>query len=155
MRRTRLEHARTDRGASAVEFALIAVAFLTLCFGMVQYSLYFWSGQSAANAAREGARRAAVGQTCAELSTATTASIKLTSTTPVVVRRYYAATDTSFSTPVSPAKGTNARIVITYNSLDLNIPLVPFIKNGAVRETSVSRVEFYDPAAASKWSNCS
>lgn len=155
MSRTHSVHARSDRGAAVVEFALISVVFLTLCFGMVQYSLYFWSGQSAANAAREGARRAAVGQTCAELGAATTGSVKLASTTPVVTRRYYAASDSSFSTPVVAAKGTNARITIAYNSLDLNIPLIPFIKNGTVSETSVSRVEYYDPATAVKWSNCS
>lgn len=54
-------HQERERGASAVEFAILSVVFLTLVFGMIQYSLYFWSTQSAANAARDAARRGAVG----------------------------------------------------------------------------------------------
>lgn len=130
------------------------VVFLTLVFGMVQYSMFFWSTQSAANAAREGARRGALGQTCADLATAATNSIKLASSTPVVARTYYAPTDTTFSTPVPAATGNNVRVVVTYNSVDLHFPFVPFFRDGAVRETAVTRVENYTTTAPTNWSAC-
>jgi hypothetical protein len=52
---------RGERGASAVEFALVLPLVLSLMLGTVQYSLYFWGRQTAAASAREAARRLAVG----------------------------------------------------------------------------------------------
>ena len=52
---------RGERGAAAVEFALIVPILLLLVLGMIQYGLYFWSAQGGSSAAREAARRAAVG----------------------------------------------------------------------------------------------
>ncbi len=151
----RVEARRCDeRGSTAVEFALIAVLFFTLVFGMIQYSLYFWSTQAAANAAREGARRGSVGQTCADLTANTLSYIKLRDNTPTITRRYYAATDTTFSTPITATNGANVRIRITYNSIDLHFPFVPFINDGAVSETAVARVENYSMLELDKWTEC-
>ena len=52
---------RLERGASAVEFALISLPLMTLMLGMLQYGWYFFSAQSASSAARESARRLVVG----------------------------------------------------------------------------------------------
>jgi Flp pilus assembly protein TadG len=49
-----------ERGAAAVEFALVAIVFLTLICGVIQASLFFWGYDVASHAAREGARRYAV-----------------------------------------------------------------------------------------------
>ncbi|QIX27819.1 pilus assembly protein [Nocardioides sp. JQ2195] len=51
---------RDERGAAAVEFALISIILLTLLIGIIQASIFFWSYQTGANAAREGARQYAV-----------------------------------------------------------------------------------------------
>lgn len=51
---------RTDRGAAAVEFGLLAVLLFTLLFGIIQFGLWLWSWQSGGHAAREAARVAAV-----------------------------------------------------------------------------------------------
>jgi Flp pilus assembly protein TadG len=51
-----------DRGAVAVEFALVLPLFLLLIFGIVQYGWTFYQTQETAQAAREGARIAAVGE---------------------------------------------------------------------------------------------
>jgi Flp pilus assembly protein TadG len=145
---------RSEAGGSAVEFALLSVVFLTLLFGMIQYSLYFWSTQSAANAARDGARRAAVGQPCTELQAQAQASTKLVQSSFAVVRRYYRPEDTSFSTPVAAYSGANARIEITYRSVDMNFPFVPMIDDAQVREVAVARVENVSSTSNTNWSSC-
>lgn len=137
-----------------MEFALVLPIFCLLLFGMIQYAMYFWSTQSGANAAREGARRGAVGQTCAQLTATTTSLVKLRESSPAmtVTRNYYAATDTNFTTPVTPANGTNVRVHIHYTSTDLNFPLVPI--DTVVDEYAVARVENYNASNASNWAVC-
>ena len=57
-----LRHRRRDEnGAEAVEFALIAVPFLILMLGIIQYGFYFWTAETTNSAARETARRVIVG----------------------------------------------------------------------------------------------
>lgn len=51
---------RGDRGAAAVEFALVSILLLAILIGIIQFSVWFWSFQVAEHAAREGARRYAV-----------------------------------------------------------------------------------------------
>ena len=60
MRIRRLMRARSETGAAAVEFGLIAIVLLTLLIGIIQFSLWFWAYQVGSHAAREGARVAAV-----------------------------------------------------------------------------------------------
>ena len=49
-----------DRGAVAVEFALVLPLFLLLVLGGIDWGYYFFASQVVANAAREGARAAAL-----------------------------------------------------------------------------------------------
>jgi Flp pilus assembly protein TadG len=58
---SRRRRARGERGAAAVEFALILVVLAPLLLGTLQYGYYFYVAQSASSAARETARRLAVG----------------------------------------------------------------------------------------------
>jgi Flp pilus assembly protein TadG len=66
--RTRSERARwrlgrphpDERGAAAVEFAIVATLFFVLVFGIIDFGFAFHSWNNAVNAAREGARKAAV-----------------------------------------------------------------------------------------------
>lgn len=60
MRRTRRGTAG-DRGAAAVEFALVSTLLLTLLLGIVAFGFALYRRQSALHAAREGARLASVG----------------------------------------------------------------------------------------------
>ena len=52
---------RNQRGAAAVEFALVLPIFIFLVFGIIQYGFYFWTAETANSAAREAARRVVVG----------------------------------------------------------------------------------------------
>lgn len=52
--------ARTDRGAAAVEFALVVPLLLLILFGIISYGYMLSFRQSISQAAAEGARAAAV-----------------------------------------------------------------------------------------------
>jgi Flp pilus assembly pilin Flp len=52
---------RTERGAMAVEFALIFPIVFAVMFGIIQYGIYFWGRSTVAASARESARQLAVG----------------------------------------------------------------------------------------------
>lgn len=47
-----------SRGAAAIEFALVAIPFLLMLFGMIDYGWYFFVDLVSTNAVREGARAA-------------------------------------------------------------------------------------------------
>ena len=49
-----------DRGAAAVEFALIVGPLITLIFGSLEFGLYFQARTMVENAAREGVRTASL-----------------------------------------------------------------------------------------------
>ena len=148
----RLRRRRDARGAAAVEFALIVIPFCVLLFGMLQYSFYFFSGQSGASTAREAARRAAVGDwTCSDLSTNAANGTVLRNGTVAVTRKYYAPTVDPVASPNTTRaagaikSGDNVRIVMTYKVVDMHFPFIPMPGFGGVRgqlqETAVARVE--------------
>lgn len=53
---------RDDRGAAAVEFALVCVLLVMLLVGIVQFGRAYTAQLAVTHAAREGARAAAVGR---------------------------------------------------------------------------------------------
>lgn len=69
--RQRRIHRTDERGAAAVEFALILPILVVTVFGIIYFSLYFNASQGAQAAAREGARVASLrGSTAAAACTA-------------------------------------------------------------------------------------
>lgn len=68
---------RDQRGAAMVEFAIVAPVLLLFVFGIIEYGRYFFLYNNLTNAAREGARLAAV-------TPLTTAADRLAATTLVV-----------------------------------------------------------------------
>jgi hypothetical protein len=58
---TRAPRRRTERGAVAVEFALICIPFIVLVFGLIQYGWYFYVASSTSGAASNVTRRLEVG----------------------------------------------------------------------------------------------
>jgi Flp pilus assembly protein TadG len=61
-----MKHIFSEKGAVAVEFAVIAVLLLTLIFGAIDFGLLFYNKQVITNAAREGARMGVVQRIPAE-----------------------------------------------------------------------------------------
>jgi Flp pilus assembly protein TadG len=63
-----------QRGAAAVEFALVAALLLTIVFGIFEFGRIYSELEVLASAAREGARAAAVRGTAEEIKAATEAA---------------------------------------------------------------------------------
>jgi Flp pilus assembly protein TadG len=55
-----MRRCRKETGAAAVEFAIVSFLLFMLIFGIIDFGFAFFSWNTAANAAREGARKAAV-----------------------------------------------------------------------------------------------
>ncbi len=53
---------RQQRGAVAVEFAIVASLFFLLLFAILEFSLMFWANLTMQHAVREGARYAVTGR---------------------------------------------------------------------------------------------
>jgi len=96
-----------DRGAAAVEFALVVPILITLIVGMIEFGLVYNAYIGVTHAAREGARMAAVGA-------------------------YDAATVKARASQLDPAKVTVSEfetadyceVTVTYD-YELEIPFVP------------------------------
>lgn len=66
---------RDERGAAAVEFALVAPLLLFIVFGIIDFGVVFAQNLAINNAAREGARFGAVrGNDCSEITAKVQAS---------------------------------------------------------------------------------
>lgn len=132
---------RGDRGAVAVEFALVFPFLVLIVFAIIQYGFYFWAMQGGASAAREAARKAAVGMptSCTDFSNQVKENVDAMESGNFKVTRTFAS---------SPAKvGDDVDVTVTFESIDMGFPFVPFISKGLVEERATARVEtFEDPA---------
>ena len=134
---------RTERGAAAVEFALVMPILFLLVFGIIQYGLFFYSMQSGTSAVGEAVRRVSVGDctNAAELKTflknrlgaATTAAES--SLAPVVT--YIKADGITTGYEV----GGKVSIELTYPALNMGLPFIPLPDSGNVSRTYTARVE--------------
>lgn len=95
--------ASRERGAAAVEFALVAPLLVLLVLGSIEFGWFFFSQANVANAAREGAREMAISN---NVSTARTTAVNAAQPTPVKV------SDVAIL-PSSCSPGTNAKVTIT------------------------------------------
>jgi Flp pilus assembly protein TadG len=140
---------RSQRGAAAVEFALIMPILLMLVFGAIQYGIYFWSSQGGSDAARSASRSAATSEpiACDAFRDAVVAQINRyrADGTRVTIERKYFQSD-SPTTPVPAAEnvdiGDLVQVRVRFSSIDLSLPLIPTIQDGVVDTTAKTRVEF-------------
>jgi Flp pilus assembly protein TadG len=133
---------RGERGAAAVEFALLMPIMLLLVLGMVQYGLYFWSAQGGSSAAREAARRAAVGDytACTVFKDDVRSRIdSLGDAANATITRTY--TNGGSNTAAAVEVGDVVTVSVSFTSIDLNIPLIPFMNQGRVTQSADARVE--------------
>jgi Flp pilus assembly protein TadG len=102
MRRRPAPKTPRDRGAAAVEFALLLPLLMLLVFGIVDFGRALNAQITLTQAAREGARMAALGEPNVVSSTQAAA----TGLSPVSV--------TVTSCPVGAAAGVNATVQVSY-----------------------------------------
>jgi len=116
---------RNEKGASAVEFALVLPIFLMLVFGIFQFGIAFNNWIAITHAAREGARLAAVGQYDEQRVRDSAPSVAIESIS-------VSGQDGAVGDPVT--------VIVAGNVLNINIP---FAGNWPVtlRSTAVMRLE--------------
>jgi Flp pilus assembly protein TadG len=136
------QHARrVQRGATAVEFALLAPILFLLVVGLLQWGLYFWAAQGGSNAAREAARRAAVGDltACADFQGYVRDRIDaLGDTDAAVISRTYSNGPTP-NVAANLEVGDVVTVSVTFDAVDLNLPLIPY--SPEVTQEAEARVE--------------
>ncbi|NUS52903.1 MAG: hypothetical protein HOQ22_17915 [Nocardioidaceae bacterium] len=137
---------RGESGAAAVEFALVLPFLLLLLFGLIQYGLYFWAIQGGSNAAREGARRAAVGSpaACADFQTYVKNRMGTIGdpSTAAITRTYKDGTTDAAKTASTVVVGDVVTVTVRFQSIDMHLPLLPFPSNGIVTQRAEARVEY-------------
>ena len=130
---TRSRTRRGESGASALEFALVAPVIFLLLFGILQYGYLYWSLQTAAASAREGARLMAVNTQwpCAQNWVQARAADAAVGGAPTVT------IDRSTVSPI-PIR-TLVTVTVRMPSLDLRLFPVP--NGGIVTQSATARVE--------------
>lgn len=131
----------SERGAAAVEFALIMLPVFILLFGLVQYGLYFWAMQGGSDIARSAARLAAVGHPaeCDAFRDDIRARVDdLTGSgdTATITRTY------TRQSPDEVTIGDEVLVQVRFKSFDLHFPFLPFIDDGIVTAEAQARVDF-------------
>jgi Flp pilus assembly protein TadG len=138
---------RTERGAAAVEFALIMLPLLYLVFGVIQYGLYFYGMQAGTSAVGEATRRLTVGscQSTGELKQFLAdrlgAASNDTATTLNPVVTYKTAASPPVDTGAPGLVGGSVTLKLTFQTIDLNFPFIPVPNDGKVTREIFGRVE--------------
>lgn len=124
-----LQKAKADRGAAAVEFALVWFVLALLLLGIIQFGTIFSQWLQLGHAAREGARWASLRQPTAAVVTRAQGAAPFAGGANVTVS----------TNPVTAAAGTPIRVVV---SRPVNSPLVSFIGTGMnLRAEATQRAE--------------
>lgn len=144
-------HARSERGATAVEFALIMLPLLYLVFGVIQYGIYFYGMQTGTSAVGEAVRRLTVGN-CQDstqlkqfLADRLGAASSDSATTLAPVVTYKTATSPATAMPAPGVVGGSVTLKLTFQTIDLNFPFVPVPNDGKVTREIFGRVEDTSP----------
>lgn len=133
---------RPDRGASAVEFALVFPLLLLLVFGIIQYSWYFYAMQTGTAATGEAVRRLAVGDCQDEAARESFLSDRLGAAAAGTITNKLSFTQVgSNATSPTPLVGGGLILTVTFQTLDFNFPFIPVPADGQVTREFFGRVE--------------
>jgi len=114
-----------DRGASALEFALVAPVLLLLAMGIIEFGFMFQAQLALTHAAREGARMAAVG----------------TYDNATVISRAYPIVPAISTAPSPPSTAASGEPISVSLSYDYDWQVLPFPGSVALQGTAVMRRE--------------
>ena len=128
----RARSVRGEQGAAAVEFAIVASIFFMLVFGIIDFGFGFHTWNATANAAREGARRAAVSNDVADITSRVRASASWLNQTKLAVSVTCARGSAAFAAcpaASSWAQGDYVRVTVDYMYTYMT-PLPAFVGMG-------------------------
>jgi Flp pilus assembly pilin Flp len=132
----KLKILRNEKGASAVEFALILVPLIILIFAIFEFGIFFNNWIAVTYAAREGARLAAVDVYLADIKAAVierAPSVKIDSDDIDVVGLHG-----EIGSPVT--------VTVKGKLLKFELPLVPGAKKDVTSTSSATlRIEWWNP----------
>lgn len=128
----RVRRARNERGATAVEFALVSIPFLVLVIGMIQYGWYFYVSQTTGGAASNVVREMQVGDCWADGA----ALARAKNQAPMVT----SLTKTPNTNDVSTLDAGDP-ITITLRADGQIIGFVPMPNGGQIEKTVQARLE--------------
>jgi Flp pilus assembly protein TadG len=142
--RTRRE--RGDGGASAVEFALVLIPVSVILFGIVQYGLYFYSAQTGSNTVNAAVRQLSVGNCQASGALQTYVDKQLGASSAdahaTVSPAWTKVDGTPGTGPTDPdVVGGTVTLTISFHTINMHFPLVPFLNDSWVDRRAQARVE--------------
>jgi len=127
-----------DRGAAAVEFALVVPALIALIFGSIEFGLAVQARTMVGNAAREGVRVASLGGSVADIKTSATQAMAGVSGVPTVVVTCATPGGVTCTIGGSDAPGNIATVVVTLQYKGIT---GMFFTNATLTGTSYMRIE--------------
>lgn len=133
-----------ERGAAAVEFALVAPLLFLLLFGTIQYGLYFFDAQGTRNGAREAARLGVV-KTFSSCGGETADLAKLKCTTKQLIDPLTGPIAVKISAPQGWAKG-KPLIVCAMVKSNGAVGLLPMPDSGFITTKTQMSIEQDSPA---------
>lgn len=132
-----------ERGAAAVEFALVSLILITLVGVVFQFAIYLWAFQAASNGAREGARAwavnpCAVAANQAKVVTAVTPAARAASVSSTAALTLKGAGNIGGSWE----PGDTVTVTVKMKPKALGFNLVPGLNyNNFITKTATARVE--------------
>jgi hypothetical protein len=121
--------ARREDGAAAVEFAIVATLFFMLVFGIIDFGFAFHSWNNTSNAAREGARKAAVDSSVSDITTRVrdaAQTLDQTKLTVTVVCSHLGGAFSGTSCGAALVEGDVVRVLVDY-TYSMVTPLGSFV----------------------------
>lgn len=136
---------RDDRGAAAVEFALVVPVLLMVVFGIINYGVVFAQQISLNNAARQGVRFGVVdGRDCTQIQNETrdaVATLGMPAASPAVTITRNGSPAPCPRPCAGSAPGDSIKVQLTYTS-NLLVPMPPFPNSINLSGAGVMRCEF-------------
>ncbi|HET7066143.1 MAG TPA: TadE/TadG family type IV pilus assembly protein [Nocardioides sp.] len=131
---TRGRKRRDERGAAAVEFALVMIPLFVIVLGLIQYGWYFYVAQNSSSAVGTVARKLEVG----DCWTGTAAQTFAQAQAPQI-------SALSVSPGAMPTIGTNFTVTVTANATIIGF--LPEPNGGTVTKTVTARLEDDKPSS--------
>ncbi len=119
---------------------------LVILFGLVQYGLYFYSAQTGSSTANAAVRQLSVGncQAAGALQTYVDNQLGGAKTGAATITKVYKNPDGSAPTAPQPANvgiGGTVKLTISFPTVNLNFPFVPFLSDAKIVRNVEARVE--------------